>query len=129
MAEVQLWDRIPYYTAKATNVLNLSEVYSNVATLTTPVILAGKYEFSFSLSFNINSTSNKVYIRWRTNGGAWNEFIHESKDSTSITPLTYFYPNDFVSQVHTFEFEMRKQTSSNTLNVNFLDLILKKVAP
>jgi len=128
MADVQLWDRIPYYRTKVTNILNISEVYTNVATLTMPASFeSGSYEFKFSLTFTMNSISNSVYMRWRLDGGDWTEFIAESKDSTDIRPFVYFYPSTYSSGAHTIDFEMKKSSASNTLNLSFLDLVLVKV--
>jgi len=128
MADVQLWDRIPYYTTKASSILDISDAYTNIATLSIPASFeAGDYEFAFSLTFSMNSTSNSTHFRWRLDGGTWSEFIIQVKSSSNVEPLTYFYPKAYTSGAHTFDFEMKKSSASNTLDLHFLDLILKKV--
>ena len=125
---IELFDVLTYDTTKATGVLDIGEVYQNIATLVTPSRPAGKYEVSFAFTWALASANKSAYMRWQLNGLGWNEFRGEPKDATDIYARYYGFPYDFAAGVKTLEFEARKEDSqAGQFDITFLDLIIKRV--
>jgi len=127
MADVELWNRLTYDYIKESNILNVSDTYQIIATLVTPDRLAGVYEFAFSLSCLYTATNTNVFLRWRLDGGTWTEHQLSTNDIDAAITQYYSYPDVYVEGIHTFELEMKKEVVGNTLNINYLDLMFKRV--
>lgn len=128
MADVELLNVMTFDTIKGVSILDIGSAYQAILTLTTPSREAGKYLLGYTLTYTFDSITTSVYIRWRVDGGTWNEFIKEPKDTTDSEPFMYFYPFDFADGIHTIDVEMRKETVAGTLNVDFIDIIFQRVA-
>ena len=119
-------DRTYDYT-KVVDYLDIGDVYEPIATLVTPERSSGTYEVKLTLTWNLSVANKSVYIRWRSNGGAWNEAISEPKDTTDQVMNTYFYPTEFAGGVMTIDLEVRKEDQLGTLDIYFLDVIFQRV--
>jgi len=118
---------ITFDEEKSIDVLDIGETYENVGTLVTPSRVAGKYLLAFSLTYHFDRTTESVFLRWRQDGGAWQEYTAEPKDITDAQTSFYSFPKDYPAQVHTIDVEMRKETANGTLDMNFLDIYLQRV--
>ena len=123
----ELFDIVTYDFNKTVDALNLPETYTNVGTLVTPSRDAGTYVLGFSFTWTFDRTTESVFIRWRQNGGAWNEYSSEPTEKTDSNTAFYEFPAAYPSQIHTIEVEMRKETASGVLNLQFLDIFLQRV--
>ena len=112
---------------KEVDVLNIPETYTNIATLVTPERAEGEYMLSFSGTYSFDRTTESVFIRFRVDGGAWNEGVSEPKDSSDIERFFYQYPAQYAQGVHTIEVEARKETALGVFDFLYLDIYFQRV--
>jgi hypothetical protein len=117
----------PFYYAKAKDVLNIPDTYTPVVSLAVADTEAGTYMTGLALSYRFPTTSRSVYIRWRVNGGAWVEFVHEPGDAADVLPLVYTFPTTYPGGVFTFDMEMRKGTTGAQLDCQYADVWAQRV--
>ena len=123
-----LFDILTYDSVKAVDTLDISEVYTQIAILSTPSREAGKYLVAFSLTWSLASTSKSAFMRFRLDSGAWNEFISEPQDKSDRRAIFYEFPQDLLAGVHTVELEARKEDAgTGQFDILFLDLIIQRV--
>ena len=122
-----VFETLTFDTAKAIDTLNVPETYTNILTLTTPERAEGEYMLSFSGTYSFDRTTESVYVRFRVDGGNWNEGVSEPKDVSDISRLFYQYPAQYTQGVHTIEFEARKESAQGTFNFLFLDIYFQRV--
>ena len=123
-----IFNTLTYDTVKATDVLDIQDVWTPIATLTTPSRPAGKYVVGMSFTYSFPDTNDYAEARFRVDGGVWNDFRSEPKDIQDRIANFYEYPSDFAAGVHTIEFEMKKSTiTANQLDLLFLDLMFQRV--
>jgi len=127
MSDIELFNTLTYDTIKASAISDIPDVYTEIVVLNSGDNEAGVYEFGFSLSFNFDSTTTAAFIQWRVDGGAWAIFKIEPSDVSDSIPVFYAYPKSYTSGVHTFELQMKKETSAHTLNIEVCDLFFKRV--
>jgi len=125
---IEIFDILTYDVAKVNGVLDIGEVYQNIATLTTPSRPAGQYDIAFSFTWQLASTNKSAYMRWQLNSAGWHEFRGEPKDSTDSYARYYGFPLDLPAGVNVLEFEARKEDAqAGQFDITFLDLIVKRV--
>jgi len=127
MADKELFSVMTYDYVKESNILNVPDTFTNIATLTTGNREAGLYEFVFSLAFTYSTTTQFATFQWRIDGGTWTSFQVEPKDVAATNSKYYGYPGVYTAGVHVFEFEIKKESSGNVLDVQFIDLVYKRV--
>lgn len=115
-----------YDFTKDRDILNISEVYTEVARLDVPYREVGVYEFKLSFTFNFTSINTSAFYRWRFNGGTWQEFSSEQKDKTDNEAVDYFYPVEWTGGKLLVEVQMKKETANGTLNLYFHDIIWER---
>ena len=123
----ELFSILTFDEVKVSEVLNISDVYTTVATLNTPLRAAGKYMLGLSLTYTFTSTTNSAFLQWRIDGGAWNVYQREPKDNTDKTANFYSYPDDYAEGAHTVEVQMRKEDAAGTLDIQFLDIYFQRI--
>ena len=118
---------LTYDTIKESGILNIPETWTDVITLTTPYRPAGTYVFGISLTYTFLSANKSAFLRFRVDGGPWNEFRSEPKDVSDTNTVYYAYPSEYAAGVHVCEVEMRKEDAvSNQLDVTFADLFFER---
>ena len=122
-----VFNTLTFDETKAVDVLNIPEAWTAVGQLVTPERAEGKYMFGISGTYNFDRTTESVFIRFRINGGTWNEYQSEPKDITDDLTFFYQYPADYPQQVTTIDVEMRKESAQGTLNLQFLDVYWQRV--
>ena len=127
MTDLELFNVLTYDTIKTTAISDIPDVFTNIGTLDSGDNEAGLYEFNFALSFNYDSTTTSVSIRWRIDGGAWASLQLEPSDVNDSIPVYYGYPGSYTAGVHTFELEIKKGAPGNLLNLEFADMVFKRV--
>jgi len=127
MADKELFNVMTYDYVSDSNILDIPDTFTNIGTLTTGDNEAGLYEFVFSLAFIYSTTTSFATFRWRIDGGTWTEFQVEPKDVNATNSKYYGYPGTYIAGVHVFEFEIKKGSSGNVLDVQFIDLMFKRV--
>ena len=124
----ELFDVLTYDYAKAQDILDVPETYTPIVSMVTPSREAGIYEFGLSLTYNMDTASRSVLLRFTTDGGLiWTEFMAEPKDSTDDQPHFYQFPMDHPGGSLDVQMEMRKETSGSVLDVHFADTWFKRV--
>lgn len=123
----ELFDVLTYDYEKVIDVLNIPETYTPVGSLVTPNREAGAYVLGFSLTWEFDRTTESAFIRWRQNGGAWNEYSSEPSDKTDSNTSYYEFPSEYIETAHVIEVEMRKETVAGVLNLRYLDIFLQRV--
>jgi len=123
----ELFSILTFDETKVIDVLNISDTYTQVGQLVTPSRAAGKYQLGFSLTYNFDRVTESVFMRWRQDGGAWQEYSREQKDITDDQTAFYEFPKDYAAQVHTIDLEMRKETANGVLNLRFLDIYFQRI--
>jgi len=88
---------------------------------------AGVYEVGLSSTYNINSTGNSAQIQFRMNGGAWESFSRESKDSSDRVSLDYMFPFTHTGGTFTMDVQMKKENNTNTMHVYFLNMWFRRI--
>ena len=114
---------------KRIDVLDISENFTNIGNLITPVAnQAGIYEVKFSIAYSFSDINDSVFIRFRVDGGPWFEFLDEPSDVTDLRGWFYAYPQEFAAGSHQVELEIRKEDAqANQLDVHFADTIMQLV--
>jgi len=123
----ELFDVLTYDYNKTVDALDIGETYEQVGALTTPQREAGTYRLELTLTVNFTRTNRLLYIRFRVDGGDWNEFTTEPDDVRERIAATYFYPAEYAAGVHTIEVEMRKEDEFGTLDLLYLDIGFERV--
>jgi len=118
---------VTYDYEKSVDVLDIGDTYQLVGRLTTPLREAGTYVLGFSLTWDFDRTTESVFMRWRQEGGAWNEYSSEPTETTDSNTAFYEFPSDYPEQIHDIELEMRKETALGTFDLRFLDIFLQRV--
>ena len=118
---------VTYDFEKVSGVLNIPETYTPVAQLITPLRVAGTYVLGFSLTYTFDRTTESAFLRWREQGGAWNEYSSEPSEKTDANTAYYEFPSAYPEEVHDIEVEMRKETATGVLDLNFLDIFFQRV--
>lgn len=128
--DMSVFATLTYDYAKVSNVLDIPETWTPVLTLTTPNRPDGVYEFGMSFTYDFPDTNDSAYVRWRIDGGVWNEFRSEPKDIQDRIAAYYAFPAQYAAGVHVMDFEMRKDViTANQLDLLFLDLWFHRVGP
>ena len=122
-----LFNTVTFDSVKTVDALNLPETYTNIATLVTPERAEGEYMLSLSGTYSFDRTTESVFIRFRVDGGAWNEGVSEPKDVSDIARFFYQYPAFYAQGIHTIEVEARKESTQGTLDFLFLDVYFQRV--
>lgn len=118
---------LTYDTVKESDILNIPETWTNIITLNTPERPAGTYVFGISLTYTFLSANKSAFLRFRVDGGVWNEFRSEPKDVSDTNTVYYAYPAEYEAGEHVFEVQMRKEDAvSNQLDVTFADLFFER---
>jgi hypothetical protein len=123
----ELFSILTFDNIKVTDVLDIPETYTPVAQLVTPLRPAGLYSLGISLTYVFSSITTSAFLRWRTNGGAWNEYQREPKDITDSQTVFYSFPSSYPEQITTVDIEMRKETASGQLDLKFLDCYFQRI--
>jgi hypothetical protein len=126
-APAALFSILTYDYNKTVDLLNIPDTYTPVGQLITPVRAAGTYVLGFSLTWNFDRTTESIFLRWRQEGGAWNEYTSEPTERTDDNTSFYEFPDAYPSQAHDIEVEMRKQAAQGILNLRFLDIFFQRV--
>jgi len=108
------------------DILDVSDTFTNVMTLTTPLREAGKYEIGFSIEFEFDA-NKLIHLRSRINSGIWREYAFHITDNQYVQPFDYHKMLDFVEGSHTIEIEMRKEDVSGTFNVLLIQSYFKRI--
>lgn len=120
----------PLYFVKVADVLNIPDVYTPITTLSVDYLPEAVYFVGVSITYTFPAANRSVYFRWRTNGGAWNDWIHEAPDSQDTVPIVYGFPRQYGPQENfTLEFEARKESGATPLDIKYLDLWLELKGP
>ena len=122
-----VFNTMTYDYEKTVDILNIPETYTPVGQLVTPLRVAGTYVLGFSLTWTFDHTTESVFMRWRQEGGAWNEYSSEPTERTDSNTAFYEFPSEYIEQVHDIEVEMRKETATGILNLQFLDIFFQRV--
>ena len=122
-----IFNTLTYDYQKESAVLNIPETYTPVAQLVTPERAAGTYVLGLSLTWDFDRTTESVFLRWRQNGGTWNEYSAEPTEVTDSNTAFYEFPAEYVQEAHDIEVEMRKETALGILNLQFIDVFFQRV--
>lgn len=126
-SEAEIFAVMTYDFEKVSSVLNIPETYTPVAQLITPVRAAGTYVLGFSMTWTFDRTTESVFLRWRQNGSAWNEYSTEPTERTDSNTGFYEFPAQYIEESHIVDVEMRKETATGVLNLQFLDIFFQRV--
>ena len=119
---------LTYDYTKAGSTLNIPETYTPVGSTTSPSRAAGVYETGFSLTYLFPDINDSAYLRFRINGGSWNEFVSEPKDVQDRNAVYYQFPFDHPGGAMSIEVEMRKEdVGANPLDCLFCDTWFRRV--
>ena len=119
--------QITYDFEKVVDVLNIPDTYTPVAQLITPLREAGTYVLGFSLTWDFDRTTESVFMRWRQQGGAWNEYSSEPTEKTNSNNAFYEFPSAYIEEIHDIEVELRKETALGVFDLRFLDIFFQRV--
>ena len=120
----------PFYFTKVTDVSDIPDTYTPVATLAVAYLPEALYFVGVSITYTFPSANRSVYFRWRTNGGPWNDWIHEAPDVQDTVPIVYGFPRYYGPQSNfTLDFEARKEPGITQFDINYLDLWLDLKGP
>jgi hypothetical protein len=90
---------------------------------------AGEFMLGVSTTYAITSANNSAQGRFSLDGGAtWEDFSKESKDSTDLQALTYQFPFVWPGGAYDFVFQMKKENTTNNMDVHFMNLWFDKRA-
>lgn len=116
-----------YFYDKRTNIVIPSTDFVEIGNLTTDNdFQSGTYEIKFSFSYTYDTTTQSAQMRFRIDGGVWNEFSRENKDVGDKYAVYYAYPNEFSAGVHTIELQIAKGNTGDNMTVDFADTILER---
>ncbi|HUW03029.1 MAG TPA: hypothetical protein VMW08_11795 [Acidimicrobiales bacterium] len=120
----------PFYFIKVADVIDIPDTYTPVAALAVAYLPEALYFVGVSITYTFPSANRSVYFRWRTNGGPWNEWIHEAPDAQDRVPIVYGFPRYYGPQENfTLEFEARKAPGIAQFDIKYLDLWLDLKGP
>ena len=124
----ELFDVLTYDYAKAQDILNIPDTYTELVALLTPSRPVGVYELGMSLTYNLDTANRSVFLRFTTDGGvSWNEFSAEPKDSTDDEPHFYQFPVTHAGGAKDIQIQARKEAATGVLDVHFADTWFKRV--
>jgi hypothetical protein len=125
----ELFDILTYDSAKASavEVTAIQPAYQNIVTLNVPNREAGQYVMGMSMTYVFDTTARSAYMRWRVDGGDWQDRISEPNDASDISTHYYEYPETYPAGPHVIELEMAKEDGIGTLTVSYADLFFQRV--
>ena len=126
-SDAEIFAVMTYDFQKESAILNIPETYTPVAQLITPLRAAGTYVLGFSLTWHFDRTTESVFLRWRQDGGTWNEYSSEPTEKTDANTAFYEFPDNYIEQVHDIEVEMRKESAQGIFNLDFIDIFFQRV--
>ena len=115
-----------YDYVKEQEINDIPETYVPIAILNVPYREVGVYEYKMAITYNFSVANKSIFLRWRFNGGDWNEFISEPKDTTDDIPRVYFYPVEWLGGSLYAEVEARKEDALGTFDVHFMDIMWER---
>ena len=123
---------VPMYKYDKRVNVAVSSIYPNwqeIGRLAVGTISDGIFEYKFSLTYTLDTTTRSAHFRFSTDGGTtWVEFENEPKDSHDASPFAYFFPKTLTAQNHKdIIVEMSKENAGDNLIVLFLDIIFHQV--
>lgn len=123
----ELFDILEYAFDKQT-VPDLSSTFTTVASVTVAAAPAGTYEVGYAFEVDFNSDKNKpMYFRMGGTYGSVTEFSEVAEANADKKNRHYMFPKVFAGGALTVSLDMRKDVSIGTLDVNFVDVIIKRV--
>lgn len=124
----ELFDILTYDYVKESDVLDVPETYTELASLTTPERGAGIYNVGFSLTAVFPVANKSLFVRFAINGGDFTEWRWEPQDSADTIPIYYAFPSAQTSGSKTLVLEARKEdVASPQLDISFCDLFIQRV--
>jgi hypothetical protein len=118
---------LTYDYSKITNFTVTGDTYEIMSSVATPPRDAGTYEFKFSGTYTLDSTTSSAYIRFSIDGGAtWTETRREPKDKTDATTFYYAFPKQVAAGNINVIVEVRKENVGDELIFQFFDIIVER---
>jgi len=124
----ELFDILNYNTTKNTY-LSIPDTMTEVVTLTTPVLPAGTYEIGYSFSLDFNGQKNKSCF-YRIDGTYGDSIEHSltAEANADHKNKYYLFPKVFAGGVITLAVSMRKDPGITKMDVDFIDVMVRRVA-
>ena len=110
------------------SVPNLSDVFQTVASVTLLGAVAGTYEIGYSFQVDFNGTKGKpLYFRLGGTYGDPTEFSTVSEQNADKKNRFYAFPKVHAGGDITVSLDMRKDATIGTLDVDFVDTMIRRV--
>ena len=107
---------------------NLGSTFQTVASVTLAGAPAGTYEVGYSFQIDFNGTKGKpVFFRMGGTYGDTTEFSSVAEQDADKKNRFYMFPKVHAGGDIVVSLDMRKDATIGTLDVNFVDTIIRRV--
>ena len=111
-----------------TDILNISDTYTELANIYVADLAAGDYLLGLSSTYQLDVTNKSVFAQFSLNGGTPEEFRKEPKDNTDREAFTYIFPYTHAGGEFRLKLDMRKEDANGTLDCFFANMWVNREA-
>lgn len=113
--------------SSVSNIVVPIDVYTELNRLDITALESGIYKMTFSMIYNLDSTTKSAYFRFSSdNGVTWHEIRRKSKDVTDIIPLTHSIVETITAGDKNIIVEAKKEDATTTLTVLMHEIMYER---